>query len=1616
MFFIFLIFFLYSISPSTQLSFIQSQCDQWSHYVVVSANPGSVYNYSSRLTSLKSFIWHYSLGKEFFDPFVEELEDLYDIIDFFLEDVNDEDLMIEESQLRTRLIDLVETIYPEFLSFFDSFSLFMKSFEDLDGCLYDLKEILFLNFLKKVKERGYCEYFLQAESSYENFLNQKIFLDLKDEVVADFVKTSQGLLDQLSTEEIFGKFNSKIQKKIPLFFVRDMAFLHKQSPNNESILDALVARYIEIIDILGYRSNEMLLDVYLMQIQKLYEWGFDFNISSAYGCLLDLAVGIVSENDYTLKLLKLLLECGADPHAPRSRLRYVSEQMAFLLHDFARSHVNAQTCGRSLEKALSQANIESARLLLQYGADPNELNANIDGSLHTVFQIYIHYLKTIEIVPENAEDLLLGLLEDFINAGGDIYYQDMKGKNIYFEIHHCFWRNDYLREQCRKRISYMPSFNWVKRLSLMGGQSAFRPPFNWVKKLSLMGEMCPFDDIEKTDVDFYDVSQGCQGKEWNRLLKFLFSLKDWVVLCEYLTSYCPSVERLGNYVPPTYLIEQLKKIVLSYHFSSFDAVETEIKYLIRHFDGHSLNYDGVVSLCLIGMKVSSSFYEQYFFSCLFKTLLEKKKADFLTPRSTAIMSFYLEGVIDLKFLAHSLSEGKKDVLFPLLLLDEKESLSVYRSLWCDNKRILLPVYNARDVTERVAHFILNRRCSERVGQKYKEGHLLYVKKVKELQNHLDQNSVCVDSLDEVLPFGLRKKFFLKKENPCINGRSLSYIYEGKEYIFKFKKEGEVFYDAGVIQDGLDRQLSPIVRQFEKVQMLKIPLSLMEKVQNDLRVQETMRNLKLSGEVCFMVVKHTDYFNYLMNSSQYSSSKEGLKCFLEGVRQNVLDYSYLATQGVFLYELAGYSHDQNRSYDHFTYLKNIDLWDQGIGAIHDLIEHLQISNLGRRGVRDLGNIFVLEEFDGGKTLCQRLKAFYQNSDQAEKNRLDNVYFSGVLIEHLWVPYVSVLAFLKENPCYLLRMTTDFFVQIIGEYIIHPFLKMHVQADHLEPFYQAVLNNVSALIAYDFQEFQLDHEVIELTYSRDGARDFPLQDFFTSLVHIITNLNIYVSEDDQGKKLFVASLFERSRLSFPHQPTLLQKKEKQFLNEIERLKKAYRFNCDQMLLEGSLEEYEILMQETYSTDLGLLLLDAVYRVFGHNNRKLEKRLMIYIQSCSLFSFIDLLCPLRGVFLEGEVLEKRQQIVVSLLKDKELQASIDWKSLSQKFDLLSSDRQEFVIETLYKIFEKKLFHLCEILFREGESCFPLGVIFWRKLPPLSQLSFVVLLLRPFFSEDLIVPIFPEILYSYVFDPDWVVSVFEGQNYSTSSYSLIVLLELFVKHKKTVLIDEILGISLDILSNEPYDELDDVFNFLFHVILIIKEGGENINFPLSLYPLFGFVDYLYERKFKKSGEKLFYRYFFNLTFYSFFFSEYCPFLSSQIFSLCHKFKEDKLFINFQSQYFLRFFLGKDSYFLYLFEKKEFIPTEFLEILENISEAIDIFKGSSKWVKIFNIKKQDFCSLKSFIAGMLQERKVSSSLLGHISESVDELKKSSKYCFLDDLQERKVSLSLSCLLSSNAA
>ena len=423
----------------------------------------------------------------------------------------------------------------------------------------------------------------------------------------------------------------------------------------------------------------------------------------------------------------------------------------------------------------------------------------------------------------------------------------------------------------------------------------------------------------------------------------------------------------------------------------------------------------------------------------------------------------------------------------------------------------------------------------------------YLKKVKAHEQQilkrreaLENHSQKVSSFQDVLKILDPSKENIVGEDELmkhikVNGRSVSFVVDGEEYILKVRKKNEDMRDHAEISCGLRDGAWGIKDNYGSVAYGVLEPSIQHFVHSLIldRSKNPRISLKedeLTEHAVLFKVKHTHYFEYLSDPEiPFDKFKIGLKKTMEQA------FRYMREQGRLMETLSDIAHDKSRPGIFLPMVYFLD-YVNGVflGTFLKIIDSCKTVDACEEGLRDLGNILT--------TIIKKNMAFSVSyatylenlHDQMKKDGQENELEDMILIDNmqealghtLMIGSILMLIRLSDHPGELEKMTGEQFLADLEEVLILPFVKicgLREGVDALRPFYRDMLIK-------DFEDFKANPHHLEYASSIFRHGDLSRNNYYQSfyqLTYFLMSLMVPADSELSGHDGFQRKSCKRLR---------------------------------------------------------------------------------------------------------------------------------------------------------------------------------------------------------------------------------------------------------------------------------------------------------------------------------------------------------------------------------------------------------------------------------------------------------------------------------------------------------
>lgn len=946
----------------------------------------------------------------------------------------------------------------------------------------------------------------------------------------------------------------------------------------------------------------------------------DLNFSSIYGSPLAIASASIPENKHTLFLLELLLRLGADPNSELNACKLLSYEQATYIHSFFEDFAQ-ETKFSPLELSIIKGNYQSALTLVQYGANVNETVEEGDS----IFMTFIQKIADTPFKEISHPQKITSLLDAMLKQNIDVAHQNLRGDTLFHLLNHPVFDEPFKNKFKQKILDHFKDDLQKQTLFLLQNlQGDF-----------IDGHPSPHPTPLLEENPSYTPFGSKRNDELFSLLNHIEKLPHSFDIFLCLSRTCPCIENTRNELKPYQFFDKVKKIL----FQKLSHENHNPTLFLKHYYDLRIPYDYLI---LFALSFSQEETPLLSFSQKILSFIKQKQKDLpLSCKASAWLSVCDFSSGSFTFLPDKVAEliiQEKPFVFPLIfMLSPFHAMQVSQIL--TQKKYLSAPYNLHNVIPRMIELALYKQANlTSLNKKRHKQHQTYIQEITSLFLEMKKQASCLSSINDIIS---------SQDRPFIvKGRSIVFFSRGRQYSIKLKKKNETdtqFLDGAVINWGLHHHDPVFKRQFSPSSYVHLETSLFQDFVSEIQKQDEFKNIELSPFACIIVTEHQQYYDYLFTPQPNKNFPDSiltrqkkLDLFLNGLEQNMRDYSSLAHKNLFLNDLTSNSHGENRHYDYATYLHYLDAWNHGAGAFENLTYGCHISNLGTQGLRDLGNLLFINEDKARFRSNLGNQKFYDLLSPEEKETIFLSDYTQVHMEHLFVHIIMLFTFLENNRLLLADIKDSDFFHIVFSRILQPFLEEHFKKEMSDEEFNNLKKHVSFfmndLIFRDWYYFRNNPSCIHSVISRDGSRDFPLQNIFTGCARIVNLLNLKDSQMLESLSLWTLpsqtlNSFQETRLEYPYQ------KAQQLMNEFEEYSSSSDSNLESIINriheEGLLWVHYYHSSHTEFLDFFKALEIKKQNRDSHTDAEIQlykKVLLFYIRSNlstpfqSLLSFID------------------------------------------------------------------------------------------------------------------------------------------------------------------------------------------------------------------------------------------------------------------------------------------------------------------------------------------------------------------------------------------------------------
>ena len=360
-----------------------------------------------------------------------------------------------------------------------------------------------------------------------------------------------------------------------------------------------------------------------------------------------------------------------------------------------------------------------------------------------------------------------------------------------------------------------------------------------------------------------------------------------------------------------------------------------------------------------------------------------------------------------------------------------------------------------------------------------------------------------------------------KEKIRVNGRSVSFIIDGEEYILKIRKRGEDMRDHAEIACSLEDREEGTLENYGAVFYGHLSLGLAKNVHALILDRSKNPRISLSaedltGEAVLFKVNHPHYFEYLSGPGiSFDDFKKGLRKTMEQSFRHIRD------RGGFMETLSDIAHDENRPGIFLPMVYFIDYINGFfLGTFLDIKGAYFSVDACEEGVRDFGNMLtcrIEEHMPFATKATIYLRCLY---DQMKKDGEEKEFEEMILTNNMQESLAHIL--MTASNLFLIRladhneelksMTADQFVEHLEDVVIRPFLEIlgsKESVERLRPFYQDMLKE-------EFEDFKAHPHHFEYTSSAFHQGDFSRNNYYQSFYKLTYLLMSFMSPQGQNQE--------------------------------------------------------------------------------------------------------------------------------------------------------------------------------------------------------------------------------------------------------------------------------------------------------------------------------------------------------------------------------------------------------------------------------------------------------------------------------------------------------------------
>ena len=480
----------------------------------------------------------------------------------------------------------------------------------------------------------------------------------------------------------------------------------------------------------------------------------------------------------------------------------------------------------------------------------------------------------------------------------------------------------------------------------------------------------------------------------------------------------------------------------------------------------------------------------------------------------------------LRLMIPLIENDEQGIFFPFCYMLPPEEASTLKDMLLEKIGTLPPTKpDLRNGLHKNTQALMRTSMRWKVGsylKKLKE----HDKKILEKRTQMESHPPVISSFQEMFKAlsssqpspterNLRKKI-------RVNGRSVSFIHNGEEYILKVRKQNEDMRDHAEIACGLDDEVKDIQENYGEVFYGHLAPELKEMI-HELILDKTKNpriSLKaedLTEEAVFYRVKHTHYFEYLSDPKiPFKDFKMGLKATMEQA------FKHMKYRGQFMETFSDISHDETRPGIFLPMVHVIDNFNGlFLGTFKDLKDSFKTVDACLKGMRDLGNSLTCKlkkNMAFSTTYATYLKALYDDMEkEGQTVELEQLILINNMQEALAHTMMTasnlLLIHLSDHPEELKKMTYQQFIKHLEDVLIEPFIRIlgsNESLEKLRPFYWNMLKQ-------DFEDFKMFPDHLEMTQPVYRQGDLSRNNYYQSFYRLTYFLMSSITPAEPEEKM-------------------------------------------------------------------------------------------------------------------------------------------------------------------------------------------------------------------------------------------------------------------------------------------------------------------------------------------------------------------------------------------------------------------------------------------------------------------------------------------------------------------